>query len=427
MTDSFGSLKYALNGVYSGGTPTAGDDAFYDECGSPFVTIGDMSAQTPILSTKRHLSEEGRQSRNLKTVPKGTVLLSMYATIGLPNVLGIDACVSQAIIALFNRKDQDKRFLYWWLMHYRKLLEAEVAGSTQGNLNAERVKNIRFRFTDLSTQREIADFLDRETARIDLLIQKREKFAVLVAEARDSLLAKMICGEGSETLDATRNEWTDARPANWKSERAKVHFRERIEKSVDGSEELLTVSHITGVTTRAEKDVNMFLAESNEGYKIVHHGDIVINTMWGWMGAMGVSSHYGIISPSYGIYRPTSDAFECEYLDLMLRSKPFVVEVTRRSKGIHSSRLRIYPDAFLDMRLPIPPRDKQVAILAELRRRIEHENALLAKNEQASALLKEYRSALITAAVTGQIDVTTYAKSGTTDRRLDAIQEEMGV
>ena len=109
----------------------------------------------------------------------------------------------------------------------------------------------------------------------------------------------------------------------------------------------------------------------------------------------------------------------------MLRSKPFIAEVTRRSKGIHSSRLRIYPDAFLDMRLPVPPRDEQVAILAELRRRTERENALLAKNEQASALLKEYRSALITAAVTGQVNVDTYTRRGRVDRQLDAIREEM--
>jgi len=277
---------------------------------------------------------------------------------------------------------------------------------------------------DLATQRQIADFLDRETARIDLLIEKREKFAALVAEARNSLVAKMICGEGSEKLDTTLHDWTEAHPKHWKGERAKIHFYERIEKSVDGTEELLTVSHITGVTTRAEKEVTMFLAESNEGYKIVHPGDIVINTMWGWMGAMGVSSLHGIISPSYGVYRPTSEAFETDYLDLMLRSKPFVAEVTRRSKGIHSSRLRIYPDAFLDMRLPVPPRDEQVAILTKLRQRTERENALLSKNEKASALLKEYRSALITAAVKGQIDVTTYAKSGTPDRTLDAIQEQ---
>ena len=278
---------------------------------------------------------------------------------------------------------------------------------------------------DLPTQRAIADFLDRETARIDSLIEKRRRFAALSEEAQQSLVAGMIFGGRLEQMEASSSDWTVALPKHWESERAKVHFRERIQKSTSGEEELLTVSHITGVTARAEKEVSMFLAESNEGYKIVCPGDIVINTMWGWMGAMGISSRDGIISPSYGVYRPISHAFEPEYLDLMLRSRPFIGEVTRRSKGIHSSRLRIYPDAFLDIRLPVPPREEQITILAGYHQRKERENTLLRKNEEASALLKEYRSALITSAVTGQIDVTTWSRAGTANRQLDTIQSEM--
>ena len=344
---------------------------------------------------------------------------------GTPYIhIPVEGAIYSNVVQRISVPKVDKFFLHYALED--RVRSFRGYGVSIESLNYEMWSNLEVPLPDLATQRRIAGFLDRETARIDLLIEKRERFAALVAEARESLVAKMICGEGSEKLDTTRNDWTEARPEHWKSERAKVHFRERIEKSVDGTEELLTVSHITGVTTRAEKEVNMFLAESNEGYKIVHPGDIVINTMWGWMGAMGVSSHHGIISPSYGVYRPISKAFEAEYLDLMLRSKPFVAAVTRRSKGIHSSRLRIYPDAFLDMRLPVPPCDEQIAILAELRQRTERENAFLAKNEEASALLKEYRSALITAAVTGQIDVQTYAKSGTPGAPPDAIQEAMG-
>ncbi len=278
---------------------------------------------------------------------------------------------------------------------------------------------------DLPTQRAIADFLDRETARIDLLIEKREEFAALVASARDSLIASLICGQSARVQTHPSADWTENRPAHWKIERTKMHFKERVQKSIGGEEELLSVSHITGVTPRSEKDVNMFLAETNDGYKIVNIGDIVINTMWGWMGAMGVSKTSGIASPAYGVYRAISNAFDPHFLDLLLRSKPFIGEVTRRSKGIHSSRLRIYPDAFLDIRLPIPPRDEQEVILAQIRTRTERENRLVEKNEYATSLLKEYRSSLITAAVTGQIDVTKWVKAGTADRKLDAIQATM--
>jgi type I restriction enzyme S subunit len=65
-------------------------------------------------------------------------------------------------------------------------------------------------------------------------------------------------------------------------------------------------------------------------------------------------------------------------------------------------------------------------MLELITKRSQREDALMKKNEEASRLLKEYRSALITAAVTGQIDVETHARSGNTDRRVDALEQEAG-
>ncbi len=218
--------------------------------------------------------------------------------------------------------------------------------------------------------------------------------------------------------------WFGRLPGDWPVRRAKFLFRERQDRSASGGEELLTVSHITGITKRSEKDVNMFLAESMEGYKLVCKGDVVINTMWAWMGAMGVSPLEGLISPSYGVYSPTSGAFESEYFELVLRSRPFIAEATRRSKGIHSSRLRLYPDAFLDILLPVPSLEAQCAILTALKVATKREEKLATLSRLSLNLLREFRSSLITAAVAGQIDVLTWSKRGTIDRRLETIEAE---
>lgn len=76
------------------------------------------------------------------------------------------------------------------------------------------------------------------------------------------------------------------------------------ERSVSGNEELLSVSHKTGVTPRRLKNITMFKAESYAGYKLCRPGDLVVNTMWAWMAALGVSQHGGIVSNAYGVYRP---------------------------------------------------------------------------------------------------------------------------
>ena len=123
-------------------------------------------------------------------------------------------------------------------------------------------------------------------------------------------------------------------------------FTVRDQRSENGQEELLTVSHITGVTKRSEKVVYMFQAEDNVGYKKCFPGDLVINTLWAWMGAMGVTGIEGIVSPDYHVYTSKGDLLP-DFVELLCRSKPFIAEVNRWSKGVWSSRLRLYPESFL--------------------------------------------------------------------------------
>jgi type I restriction enzyme S subunit len=108
-------------------------------------------------------------------------------------------------------------------------------------------------------------------------------------------------------MKPTELPWLPELPAAWEIHRAKYSFREADDRSEQGNEELLSVSHKTGVTPRSQKNITMFMAESYEGHKVCRPGDIVVNTMWAWMAAIGVSRHVGIVSPAYGIYRPASD------------------------------------------------------------------------------------------------------------------------
>jgi type I restriction enzyme S subunit len=260
---------------------------------------------------------------------------------------------------------------------------------------------------DEDEQRTIAAFLDRETARIDALIAKKEDLIRLLEEKRASLVTQVVTrglSPDAPTVDSGIPA-IGAVPAHWRVLRNKNILRAVQDPSPDGSEELLTVSHITGVTPRTEKDVTMFLAESNVGYPRVAPGDLVINTMWAWMGALGVSRHHGIVSPAYGVYRFTDAEVLPEYYDAFYRTPAYVTEMTRFSTGVWSSRLRIYPDVFLSLRVVVPPIDEQRAILDHIKAATGDTDAVLDRLATSVALLREQRQALITAAVTGQIDV----------------------
>lgn len=192
--------------------------------------------------------------------------------------------------------------------------------------------------------------------------------------------------------------WVGKVPARWRWTRNKELLVESQAVTVDGSEELLSVSHLTGITPKSEKNVTMTAAENLDGYRLVGTGDLVINTMWAWMGALGVARQSGIVSPAYGVYSPRPDApFNPAFYDYLYRSTPYVMEMTRLSRGIWSSRLRLYPDVFLRMGIPVPPPEEQRTIADYLDRETARIDTLIEEQQHLIEMLRERRTAAIAA------------------------------
>ncbi len=307
----------------------------------------------------------------------------------------------------------DRRFLGYLLKSEttRQELDSRVQSVTRSHqrVSPEEVLRLSVKLPPRDDQRRITDFLDAEVARIDALVAAKKRASDLIDERRVALTSK-LCLRGVREYPAVKDSEIGPLgtvPSHWSVVRNKNLIREVSDLSVDGFEELLTVSHLTGVTPRSEKNVYMFMAESMAGYKKCQSGDLVINTLWAWMGALGFSKYDGIVSPAYGVYRFTSDGLLSDYFDLLYRTPEYVCEMTRYSKGVWSSRLRLYPESFLALGVPVPPLDEQKEIVRTLEEELEPERRLQEKIRQSNSLLLERRQALITAAVTGQIDVTT--------------------
>jgi len=204
-----------------------------------------------------------------------------------------------------------------------------------------------------------------------------------------------------------RMRWLPPIPEHWDEQRAKVFFREVDERSRTGEEELLSVSHLTGVTPRSQKNITMFKSASYVGSKLCRPGDIVINTLWAWMAALGTSRHAGIVSPAYGVYRSCkTDSFNPTYLDYLLRTRAYVAEYIGRSTGIRSSRLRLYPNQFLDIALIQPPRTEQDQIVAYLRAQDAHIVRFIKAKRDLIGLLTEQKQIIVEQAVTRGLDAS---------------------
>lgn len=179
-------------------------------------------------------------------------------------------------------------------------------------------------------------------------------------------------------------------PDHWRIASGKELFVVMDSRSTDGSEELLSVSHITGITPRSHKNVTMFKSESLVGYKKCLVGDIAANTMWTWQGAIGVSEYDGVVSPAYNVYRQRDNNYDPSYLDMLLREKQLVDVYHSISTGIRPSRLRLYPEPFLTIKFPIPPREEQEQIVKYLNWQLSKVNKLIiSKRKQISLLLAQ--------------------------------------
>ncbi len=282
-----------------------------------------------------------------------------------------------------------------------------ITGAAQPKLTSEHLMNITVITPLPSEQTQIATFLDRKTGKIDELIRVKERKIELLREQRTALINQAVTKglDPNVEMKPSGVEWIGEIPVHWKFTRNKHIFDEQNDRSVSGNETLLTVSHLTGVSPRADKNVTMFLASNMEGYKRCSVGNLVINTMWAWMGALGISEYDGIVSPSYNVYRLKSNEYLPRYYDYLCQTPNHISEIIRWSKGVWHSRLRLYPDAFFRMSTPAPPVREQSKIADFLDHKTVQIDELISEEQRSIELLKEYRQSLISDAVTGKIDV----------------------
>ena len=280
-------------------------------------------------------------------------------------------------------------------------------GVTRYGLTHEAIKSVLLPLPPLAEQRAIARYLDHADRRIQRYIEAKQKLIALLQEARQSLIQRAVTRglAPGVPLKPSGVDWLGDVPAHWEIRRAKYLYREVNERSSSGAEELMSVSHKTGVTPR-KKNVTMFRAETNVGYKLCRPGDIVINTMWAYMAALGVARQVGLVSPSYNVYRPINgEQLNQDYIDPLLRTETYRTEYLIRSTGITASRLRLYPESFLDIPLLYPPVEEQTAIVAHLDEATAAIDAAINTARRQSELMHEYRASLIAHVVTGKLDV----------------------
>ena len=265
-------------------------------------------------------------------------------------------------------------------------LSRSAVGVSYPAIDEQTVKAARIPVPDMESQRRIVEFLDAELEQIDALTAEQERLVSLLIERRVALADVIM-----ESIEADLVK-------------LRFLFVPRNERA-NGDEEVLSVYRDYGVIPKnSRSDNHNVTPEDLSNYRRVSVGDLVVNKMKAWQGSVAISDFEGIVSGDYQVLRPITTRFSSQFAHHILRSSRMIREYRIRSKGIRPSQWRLYWEDLADIRVPVP----DLPVQESIERRfvdIAEQDPVGESLESLRQLLEERRAALITAAVTGELEV----------------------
>ena len=407
-------LKYLFL-VVNGSTPKSEEPNYWDG-DIPWVTPDDLGelASRELANPRRYISEAGYRSCGTTMVPVGSLVLSTRAPIGHLAIAGVNLCTNQGCRSLVFRNRSDQHYFYYELLASRSELESLGQGSTFKELAKTKLESIPFVEPLLEEQRTIAAFLDRETAKIDALVAKKERLIELLQGKRTALITRAVT-KGLDPNVPMKDSGVMSLgeiPAHW----SVLHLRRVIQKFVDyrGKTPEKTPSGVRLVTAKNIKhqmiDFSLseeFIPEDLYDQWMVRgrpeRGDVLVTTE----APLGESAQIDdpnialaqrIILLKANKAKITNDYLKYHFAGDSGRSELWSKATGSTALGIKASHLK-------STLVVVPPLAEQEDIASYVDAETANIDAMISKIRAGIDRLKEFRTALISAAVTGRIDV----------------------
>ncbi|MDO4777884.1 MAG: restriction endonuclease subunit S [Cardiobacteriaceae bacterium] len=312
----------------------------------------------------------------------------------------------------------DGRFLFRCLQSrpVALQLELEATGVTRYGLPKDAIGLAVLPLPPLPTQRRIADYLDRETARIDSLIAEKERMLALLEEKRSALISRLVTrGLNPDTpLKPSGQEWLGDIPAHWEIQPVKylATIGNGSTPTVDNADywddegypwlnsSVVNVSPVIGasrfVTETALRECHL--------PKIQPPAVLVGITGQGkTRGMAAILAIEATINQHIAFIKPRSKQLETDYLYFLLKN---AYEFLRSdSDGAGSTKGAITCEQLANIKIPVPPGSEQIGICNHIKQSLDGIGPLCENIARSIDLLKERRAALITNAATGQISM----------------------
>lgn len=398
--------------LVGGGTPTSEEKNWNGSI--PFVTPPDLRPVTGgvVMSTDRFLTEEGAASGS-SVVPADSVLLSIRAPIGYVARTSMRAAFNQGCRAILPGEFVNSSYLTYALIAAGPELASLGRGTTFMELSTTQMAALELPVPSLDEQYAIAEHLDRETARIDTLIEEQQCLIDMLRERRGAAISGAVARGLNEGVALKDSGLPGAGPVpgHWEVQplRYTISFQEGPGiMAADFREEGVPLLRVSSVrTAHATLEGCNYLdpdaVDRRWSHFRVEFGDLLISASASMGTVAEVTEETVGAVPYTGIIRIKPGRMHKDFIRWFVVSGEFIDQVDSLKTG--STIQHFGPTHLAQMRVALPPIDEQRQIAAYLDEQIAKIDTLILATERFIELARERRSALITAAVTGQIDI----------------------
>lgn len=403
-------VKNVAETMQSGGTPDSSNDTFYVdiEGGIPWVAIADMSTTPYVKDTNKHISEEGRKSKNLIVFEPGTILYAMYASVGKVSELAVPATINQALLAIVLNSSIDGSFFKYALNAWEPYIISESNGTTQFNLNANKVANLCFPMPNRLEQESIVRYLDTKCAQVDTLIANVQFQIEKLKAYKQSMITEVVTKGLDPTVPMKDSgvEWIGEIPKHWSVIPSKFLFANCDERRREGDVQL-TASQKYGMISQEEymrrENARIVLADKGlENWKHVEPFDFVIS-LRSFQGGLEMSEVTGCATWHYIILR-ARQRIHPYYYKWLFKSSMYITTLQRTCNYIRDGQDLRYSN-FVKVPLCIPTLYEQQKIADFLDRKCAKIDHLITLKQSKIEKLEQYKRSLIYEYVTGKREI----------------------
>lgn len=411
-------LKFLTKQIVDGAhfTPT------YSDKGIPFLRVTDIQSKSIDLSKIKYIpSEEHKELIKRCRPEKGDLLLSKNGTIGISKVIDWDweFSIFVSLCLIKTRKSLSSKFAFYFFQSHE--IHEQIFGlikqSTVINLHLDKIANFYFSTPNEHEQKEITNFLDHETAKIDDLIEKQQRLIALLKEKRQAVISHAVTKglNPNAPMKDSCVQWLGEVPEHWDVVLLKhvATLQSGIAKGRDVRNKktikvpYLRVANVQDGYVNLSNVAEIEIEEHELDRYLLQKGDVLMNeggdndklgrgTVWQAQVDPCIHQNH--------VFAIRTHSIESEWLALMSQSsyaKFYFFSVSKQSTNLAS----ISSSNIKETRLVVPPEEERFQILTHVQELTGKLDQLQAETQKQIELLKERRTALISAAVTGKIDV----------------------